>query len=210
MKENEVNQEKEFNQVNNLNVLKEDFVCTIYNSLLLRKQVGRVNFSLDDLRNVIFTIWEYNKLPLYQTMFDESQILVEGYVIPEMFASLVHEGYTLTGATDEHILVNWSGDEARLVGAKVLSKIEMADITNAIYGSQKSQAQFKELKVKTSYLPISGIKDQFSNGEFVYQSFREKSFPVVISQHFIKDCFLGADHDVMLQEYVNAICTLKA
>lgn len=187
------------------NVLTKDFVKSIYETLESRKSISRLNFGLDDLTNVLTTIWVINDLELYSTQIDEG-VAIEGYEIPAVFSGMVFPFISLTGSRTDERLVKFSIQED--LGGKVLTKLEMLDVAAGIYGSQRQGPVTKDISDTTKLgRSLSDYHEYLtSTEENVSSFFKVGNFPIhPVSHIFIKSIHSGMDVTNAIEEYLIGI-----
>lgn len=183
------------------NVLNQQFITKLWTSLEKRKSVSKMTVNSSELTNVLYTIWKINQLETDETMIDGS-VSIEGYLVPAFLKKLVFPRITLTGSNSEQALVQFEIDET--IKGKVLSKREMLDITEAIYGTQRKPGVSEQVwELINTPRSISDYRTQLTVDETsVSNTFEVGLYPLNTVYTFIKEKYSGMDVTDAIDDFI--------
>lgn len=204
----EIREENKQIFTNKVNLLTHKFIADVYSTLENRRTISRMNFTKQDIQNVLGTIWIINSMDKYDTMID-TNISLSDYEIPSMFKQLVFPLITLSGNDEEERLVKFEFEEG--LSIDIPSRLKMIDIANAIYGSQREKVStFNVEDIVKSPRPLSEYTTNITVGDSVTTRYEDGIYPInTIVDIFVKQKYGSLSTDLAIENYINIACALR-
>lgn len=181
------------------NILTQDLINSVFDSVYRNKTVGGITLTKQDLTNVLYTIWTINSLEETDSTIGETNVQLEGYQIPKCFESLYVGPVTLTGTKDERKLLKWV--VADDINGEVLTKRQMLDISQSLYSTQRKESVLIEVD-NTNLQSVALFKPRFCVGSNVCVNFSVGEYPLEIDVDFLNPRFLGMDKSLAIDEFI--------
>lgn len=182
------------------NVLTQDLVSTISESLFNRAKISRPKFTEEEVGNVLATIWEINSLDDEAKFFNGASL--NEWSIPEFFKNAVFGKVTFSGSPGERRLVEWSDE----TDYETLEFEEMYNFTERFYATFKARPSHLELSTaRTKLVPIASLVGNLMvTNDRVSGDFINGSFPVYSTFGLIESWNEGITHTNAIQRWISA------
>lgn len=178
-----------------INEFNNELAHKIYQALTSAKNVSRVEYTVNDIANMLATFVAINNM---EAMSDEivSGIRKDNYQIPKMFDNLVFGTVTYSGVRLETRLVDFEANFVPEVttdergkqinnfsDVRVLSVFEMSRLSDRIYGGFKKAADMVSISTKAGeFQSLDSIMGQVAvNENFCVNSFVLKQYPIFLN-----------------------------
>ena len=192
-----------------VNVLTNKLVEDLYASLDKNKTIGRLNFKIEELADVLFTIYTINNVGFNETHINDVT-LVAGYEIPTFLEGMVFPRITLKGTEDGVNLAVWSV-EKDFMSKRILSKSQMLDMITALYGCVRKPAEKTVLGATNVGTAVADIHAHIVQDGFVSSNHTPGLFPVVLTTDFVRERYLGRKVEYAFEDFIiSVIAKLKA
>lgn len=181
------------------NVLTQDLVSTISQSLFNQAKISRPKFTELEVGRVMATIWEINSLDDEAKFFNGANL--NEWLIPEFLKNAVFGKVTFSGSPGELRLVEWSDE----TDYETLEFEEMYNFTERFYATFKARPSHLELSTaRTKLVPVASlcnnlmVSDDRVSGDFV-----NGSFPVYSTFSLVESWNEGITYTNAIQRWIS-------
>lgn len=181
------------------NVLTQELVSTISQSLFNQAKISRPKFTELEVGRVMATIWEINSLDDEAKFFNGANL--NEWLIPEFLKNAVFGKVTFSGSPGELRLVEWS-DESDY---ETLEFEEMYNFTERFYATFKARPSHLELSTaRTKLVPVASLSNNLMvSDDRVSGDFVNGSFPVYSTFSLIESCNEGITYTNAIQRWIS-------
>lgn len=184
-----------------VNVLNDNMITTMYQSLTGGAKISKAKFTLEDFGRALATIYGLNALPVDAKSYEGT--LLKEWDIPEAFKLMLFPEISLSGAPNEISLVKWEN----ATQYKAFNEAEMMEFSRKFYATFRSPSKtvnvYDLLNVKQSI--TSFVSNLALDEERVTDSFERGKFPIYATVDFFEEYAEGIRISKALEYFIDSI-----